>query len=70
MTPSKTSWPTSCWITAHIDLYLLARNDQLMSTSSLGEKVLTLSALLAAAGTVSWVAWSWLKAWWAAVNYP
>jgi hypothetical protein len=41
-----------------------------MSTSSLGEKVLTLSALLAAAGTVSWVAWSWLKAWWAAVNYP
>jgi hypothetical protein len=41
-----------------------------MSTSSLGDKVLTLSALLAAAGTVSWVAWIWLKAWWAAVNYP
>ncbi len=41
-----------------------------MSTSSLGDKVLTLSALLAAAGTVGWVASVWLKRWWKAVNYP
>ena len=40
-----------------------------MSMSSLGDKVLTLSALLAILGVVGWVAWTWLKAWWAAVNY-
>jgi hypothetical protein len=41
-----------------------------MSTSSLGEKALTLSALLAALGVVGWVKWTWLKRWWHAVNYP
>lgn len=41
-----------------------------MSTSSLGDKALTLSAVLAVLGVVGWVKWTWLKRWWYAVNYP
>ena len=40
-----------------------------MSKSSLGDKALTLSALLATLGVVGWVKWKWLKRWWQAVNY-
>lgn len=48
----------------------LLRHAQSMSTSSLGDKALTLSALLATIGVVGWVKWTWLKRWWQAVNYP
>jgi hypothetical protein len=41
-----------------------------MSTSSLGDKVLTWSVLLATLGVVGWAKWTWLKHWWAAVNHP
>jgi len=41
-----------------------------MSTSSLGDKAFTVSVLLVTLGVVSWVKWTWLKAWWAAVNHP
>ena len=41
-----------------------------MSTSSLGDKALTLSALLATLGVVGWAKWTWLKRWWHAVNNP
>jgi|KBSMisStaDraftv2_1062788.scaffolds.fasta_scaffold2100258_2 hypothetical protein len=41
-----------------------------MGTSSLGDKVLALAALVAAAGTVGWITWIWLKRWWDAVNQP
>ncbi len=46
------------------------RHAQSMSTSSLGDKALMLSALLATLGVVGWVKWTWLKRWWHAVNYP
>jgi hypothetical protein len=41
-----------------------------MSTNSLGDKVLTLSVMLATLGVVGWVKWTWLKRWWAALNHP
>jgi len=41
-----------------------------MSTSSLGDKVLSLSVLLATLGVVGWVKWMWLKRWWDVVNHP
>lgn len=41
-----------------------------MSTTSLGDKALTLSSLLAALAVVGWVKWTWLKRFWHAVNYP
>ena len=43
---------------------------QPMGTSSLGDKALTLSALVAVLTVVGWVKWTWLKRWWHAVNYP
>ena len=45
-------------------------DDEPMSTSSLGERVLTLAVLFATLGVVGWVMWMWLKRWWRAVNHP
>jgi hypothetical protein len=41
-----------------------------MGTSSLGDKALTLSAILATLAVVGWVKWMRLKRWWGAVNHP
>jgi hypothetical protein len=40
-----------------------------MSTSSLGGKLVTVSALLAIVAVVGWAKWTWLKKWWSAVNH-
>ena len=39
-----------------------------MSTT-LGDKVVTVSVLLAALGVVGWVKVKWFKRWWTAVNH-
>ena len=43
---------------------------QYMSTRPLGDKALTLSAVVAVLGVLGWVKWIWLKRWWHAVAYP
>jgi hypothetical protein len=44
-------------------------NDRTMSISSLGDKAVTWSVILAALGVVGWVTWMWLTRWWYAVNH-